>query len=63
MPVATRASASRCAVKRFDVNPPDLTDESFNVVLAPNTSVYDVRHQLGDRMPKDGPTVNPDFDL
>lgn len=52
----------RCTVRRFDVNPPDL-NESFHVVLAPNTSVYDVRHKIGYRMPKDGPAVNPDFDL
>jgi hypothetical protein len=52
----------RCTVQRFDVNPPDL-DKSLTVVLAPNTSVYDVRHKIGYRMPKDGPAVNPDFDL
>jgi hypothetical protein len=32
-------------------------------VLAPNTSVYDVRHQIGYRMRKDGPAVNPEFGL
>lgn len=53
----------RCQVKRFDVSPPDLTDKSFDVVLAPNTSVYDVRHKIGYRMPQGEPAVNPDFDL
>jgi hypothetical protein len=53
----------RCEVQRFDVSPPDLTDKSFDVVLAPNTSVYDVRHKIGYRMPLGEPAVNPDFDL
>jgi hypothetical protein len=52
----------RFEVVEFKAGDDAVSDDAFAIVLQPNTSVYDVRHQVGYHTPNETLT-DPDFDL